>query len=168
MPAIAVSSQRPNSMSILTPGPEVLPCKCVATTCRHRHCCRINTHGLTVNILLSPTPCNRLYVEHPIGTGYSFGHPYPENEQEASGDLDAFLQNFFTVFTDLAKADFYVIGESYAGMFVPSVSRYFHRANQKAIAEGDTTRIPINLKGAALGNGWIEVRSVFRRRGSLL
>uniref|UniRef100_A0A7S3P8D1 Carboxypeptidase n=1 Tax=Amphora coffeiformis TaxID=265554 RepID=A0A7S3P8D1_9STRA len=97
-----------------------------------------------------------LYVEHPIGTGFSYGHPYPQNEQEASGDLDAFLQNFFTVFEDLATADFYVVGESYAGMFVPAVSRYVHRANQKAIAQGDTKRIPIQLKGAALGNGWID------------
>ena len=98
-----------------------------------------------------------LYVEHPIGTGFSYGHPYPENERQASGDLDAFLQNFFAVFQDLATADFYVVGESYAGMFVPAVSRYFHRANQKALKEGDTKRIPIHLKGAALGNGWIDV-----------
>lgn len=98
-----------------------------------------------------------LYVEHPIGTGFSYGHPYPENELEASGDLDAFLQNFFAIFTDLAVADFYVVGESYAGMFVPSVSRYFHRANKKALREGDHTRIPVRLKGAALGNGWIDV-----------
>ena len=98
-----------------------------------------------------------MYVEHPIGTGYSYGHPYPETETEASGDLDAFLQNFFAVFTDLAQYDFYVVGESYAGMFVPSVSRFFHRANQKALAEGNEKRIQINLKGAALGNGWIDV-----------
>ena len=101
-------------------------------------------------------------MEHPIGTGFSFGHPYPENEQQASGDLDAFLQNFFAVFTHLASADFYVMGESYAGMFVPAVARYIHRANQKALlAKGDetvtSTRIPIRLKGTALGNGWIDV-----------
>lgn len=99
-----------------------------------------------------------MYVEHPIGTGYSYGNPYPETEKEASGDLDAFLQNFFAVFTDLAQYDFYVVGESYAGMFVPSVSRFFHRANQEALAEGDDKRIQIRLKGAALGNGWIDVR----------
>ena len=104
-----------------------------------------------------------LYVEHPIGTGFSYGHPYPENEQEASGDLDAFLQNLFAVFTDLADYNFYVVGESYAGMFVPAVSRYIHRANQKAQAQGDDARIPIRLKGAALGNGWIDV-SILRRR----
>ena len=35
-----------------------------------------------------------LYVEHPIGTGFSFGHPYPETEEEASSDLDAFFAEF--------------------------------------------------------------------------
>ena len=105
-------------------------------------------------------------MEHPIGTGFSFGNSYPENEEQASGDLDAFLQNFFAVFTHLAEADFYVVGESYAGMFVPAVARYIHRANKKANRKGDDdadatttakTRIPIRLKGAALGNGWIDV-----------
>lgn len=94
-----------------------------------------------------------LYVEHPIGTGFSYGQPYPENEEEASGDLDAFLQNLFDVFPYLADYDFYVTGESYAGMFVPSIGRYIHRANKKALADPSSTRKQVKLKGVALGNG---------------
>jgi carboxypeptidase D len=97
-----------------------------------------------------------LYVEHPIGTGFSDGHPYPETEEEASGDLDAFLQNFYKVFTHLQTHKFFVTGESYAGMFIPSISWFIYQANKKAVHDSDSARINVPLSGAALGNGWIE------------
>ena len=79
------------------------------------YCCLRPTPELNVNPYAWTRATTMLYVEHPIGTGFSYGHPYPENENEASGDLDAFLQNFFNVFTHLKSSDFYVVGESYAG-----------------------------------------------------
>lgn len=121
------------------------------------YCCLKPTPELHENPHAWTRATTMLYVEHPIGTGFSYGHPYPENEEEASGDLYAFMQNFYKVFTHLKKSDFYVVGESYAGMFVPAVSRFFHRANKQALAEGNKHRFQIPLKGAALGNGWIEV-----------
>jgi len=121
------------------------------------YCCLQATPELHPNPHAWTRATTMLYVEHPIGTGFSYGHPYPNTEEEASGDLDAFLQNFFRVFDGMAQHDFYVVGESYAGMFVPAVSRYIHRANQRAIEDGETSRIPIRLRGAALGNGWIDV-----------
>ena len=97
-----------------------------------------------------------LYVEYPIGTGFSYGSPLPETEGEASGDMDAFLQSFYKVFDHLKPYDFFVFGESYAGMFVPSVSREIHLANKKAIAEGNDDRFIVPLAGASLGNGWVD------------
>jgi len=39
-------------------------------------------------------------------------------------------------------------------MFIPSVARYIHNANQAA---GDTmTRIPIAVAGVVIGIGWID------------
>jgi carboxypeptidase C (cathepsin A) len=117
------------------------------------YCCLKTTPKMNYNEHAWTRATTMLYVEHPIGTGFSYGHPYPETEQEASSDLDAFLQNFYNVFTHLKKSKFYVFGESYAGMFVPSVARYIHRAN----LGGDNSRFLIPLAGAALGNGWINV-----------
>ncbi len=85
-----------------------------------------------------------LYVEHPWGTGFSRGEPEPATEIEASGDLYAFVQNFFLVFPDLAGRGLWVFGESYAGMFVPSILHYFHRQNLK----GDKPQI--NIAGGAI------------------
>jgi hypothetical protein len=97
-------------------------------------------------------------VEQPVGTGFSYGNKFPDNEYDVSRDLDAFLQNFYKVFTNLAPYDFFVMGESYAGMFVPSVTRHFHLENKKAIKEGNTERIMVPIKGASLGNGWIDAK----------
>jgi Serine carboxypeptidase len=100
-----------------------------------------------------------LFVEQPVGAGFSYGNKFPDNEFDVSKDLDAFLQNFYRVFPHLAPKDFFVMGESYAGMFVPSVARHFHLENKRALKEGDTDRIPVPLKGASLGNGWIEAKT---------
>ncbi|GAX27526.1 vitellogenic carboxypeptidase-like protein [Fistulifera solaris] len=115
------------------------------------YCCLQPDPELHVNPHAWTKGTTVLYVEHPIGTGFSHG-TYPSNETEASADLDAFLQNFLAVFDHLQEYEFFVMGESYAGMFVPSVAREIHLNNKKNKAG----RIPIKLGGAALGNGWID------------
>jgi carboxypeptidase D len=80
------------------------------------YCCLQPDPELHVNPHAWTKGTTVLYVEHPIGTGFSRG-TYPSNETEASADLDAFLQNFLAVFDHLQEYDFFVMGESYAGMF---------------------------------------------------
>jgi Serine carboxypeptidase len=123
------------------------------------HCCLDSIPDFTYNNHTWARSTTLLFVEQPIGTGFSYGSAFPDNEFDVSCDLDAFLQNFYRVFPHLAPYDFFVMGESYAGMFVPSVARYFHLENKKALAEGNTDRIVVPLKGASLGNGWIEAKT---------
>ena len=54
---------------------------------------------------------------------------------------------------DLAEKKLYLSGESYAGMYVPSIARGIHLRNKK-LASSSSLR-HINLSGAAIGNGWI-------------
>ena len=49
-----------------------------------------------------------------------------------ASDLYEALQQFFTLFPDLRKNDFYVTGESYAGKYVPAISYKIHTENPKA------------------------------------
>lgn len=42
-------------------------------------------------------------------------------------------------------------------MFVPSIARHFNLENKKVAT--DSSRIMIPLKGASLGNGWIEAKT---------
>ena len=126
------------------------------------YCCLDSTPNFGINEHSWTRATTMLYIEHPIGTGFSHGNAFPENEDEASGDLDAFLQNFLRVFDRFQDYNLYITGESYAGMFVPSIARYINRANKKAIADQKlgkkNDRINVQLKGAALGNGWIDAR----------
>ena len=59
----------------------------------------------------------------------------------------AFLQNFITQFPDYFKNGFYVVGESYAGHYVPNIMNYIYKQNKA----GAGTYIP--LKGFGIGNG---------------
>ena len=115
------------------------------------YCClESTTPQLSYNVHSWTRATTMLYVEQPIGTGFSYGHPFPDDEHDVAADLYEFMQNFYDVFEDLRSYDFYVMGESYAGMFVPAITRYFHLQNEK----NDRPLIP--LKGAAMGNGWID------------
>ena len=62
-------------------------------------------------------------------------------------DLYSALQQFFTLFADERQNDFYLTGESYAGKYVPAIAYKIH-------SEGKASNI--NLKGIAIGNGWID------------
>jgi serine carboxypeptidase-like clade 4 len=120
------------------------------------YCCLKPTPDLSINEHTWTKATTMLYVEQPIGTGFSYGDPLPETERDAARDIDAFLQNFYGVFEHLKPYDFFIFGESYAGMFVPSFTRFIHLRNQKAIEDRDESRFLVPLKGAALGNGWVD------------
>jgi carboxypeptidase C (cathepsin A) len=82
------------------------------------YCClKDSTPQLAYNKYTWTKATTMLYIEYPIGTGFSYGSPLPETEGEAAGDLIVFLQNFYQVFDHLKPSNFFVFGESYAGMF---------------------------------------------------
>ncbi|KAL2525887.1 Serine carboxypeptidase-like 49 [Abeliophyllum distichum] len=93
---------------------------------------------------------NILYVDQPIGTGFSYSSDRRDirhDEKGVSDDLYDFLLAFFKEHPDLATNDFYITGESYAGHYIPAFAARVHQGNKAK--EG----IHINLKGFAIGNG---------------
>lgn len=108
------------------------------------------------NLSLSLNPyswnsfANLLYVDNPLGTGFSTGGPEVTNEAEMAADMYVFLQNFFELYPQYANLDFYITGESYAGHYVPALSAYIVRQNQ------NTSNPSINLQGSAIGNGLVD------------
>lgn len=91
---------------------------------------------------------NLLFVEQPAGVGFSHG-PIVKSEADVAFDFYNFLVNFFDTFKDMESKSLYIVGESYAGMYVPSIAHYIHKQNTKG-------RRKMNLAGIALGNGWID------------
>nr|GMD22679.1 serine carboxypeptidase-like [Ipomoea batatas] len=93
---------------------------------------------------------NLIYVDQPIGTGFSYSSSKDDiryDENGVSNDLYAFLQEFFKAHPEYAKNEFFVTGESYAGHYIPALGARINQGNKKK--EG----IYINLKGLAIGNG---------------
>lgn len=87
-----------------------------------------------------------LYIDQPVGTGFSTlnsSKPISKNEQDTS-DLYAWLGEFYREFPHLLEKKTHLVGESYAGIFVP----YFA---SEIVKHRDS--LPINLKSISVGNG---------------
>jgi len=87
---------------------------------------------------------NMVYFEHPAGVGYSYCDDPNcrwDDHSQAEAGL-ATLQAFFKAFPAYTKNDFYIFGESYGGIYVPTIA-YEVLQNDKSI----------NLKGIGVGNG---------------
>ncbi|KAG2053761.1 alpha/beta-hydrolase [Suillus hirtellus] len=73
-----------------------------------------------------------LWVEQPVGTGFSQGIPDAQNEDDVAAQVVGFMQQFLEVFLELKGKKLYVSGESYAGRYVPCESAViFFERNSK-------------------------------------
>ncbi|KAI9334225.1 Alpha/Beta hydrolase protein [Zopfochytrium polystomum] len=94
------------------------------------------------------------------GTAPKYAAGYAANQPAVAADLVAFLLRFYRVFPDLRAAPLYVVGQSYAGKYVPhfadAVALHNDRlaaAEMAAAAGSSRTEQAIPLRGIALGNG---------------
>ncbi|KAL5397335.1 hypothetical protein PMIN06_002697 [Paraphaeosphaeria minitans] len=85
---------------------------------------------------------NMIWVEQPVGVGYSQGTPNITNEVELAAEFRGFWKNFISAF-ELQNWSVYVTGESYAGFYVPYIAEGFISAN-------DTEYF--NLKGISIND----------------
>ncbi|KAG0141378.1 hypothetical protein CROQUDRAFT_663956 [Cronartium quercuum f. sp. fusiforme G11] len=67
-----------------------------------------------------------LYVEQPVGTGYSEGKVQAHNETDIARDLFGFFQQWLKVFPEMCHKNFYLTGESYAGYYIPYIADYIY------------------------------------------
>ena len=67
---------------------------------------------------------NVLWVEQPVGTGFSVGEVTATSEEDVAQDFANWFVNFQTTF-GISKFKIYVTGESYAGRYVPYISAAF-------------------------------------------
>ena len=95
---------------------------------------------------------NMLYIDNPVGTGFSFTDDeagYATNQDDVARDLYSALTQFFTAFEMFQDNAFYVTGESYGGKYVPAISYKIH-------VENPTAELKVNLKGMAIGCGYVD------------
>lgn len=92
---------------------------------------------------------NVMYVDQPIGTGFSFVDKLNQlrwSEDALSNDFYDFLHNFMVKYPEFQGRDIYITGESYAGHYIPNIARKLQLMNDEWI----------NLAGIAIGNGWVD------------
>ncbi|KAF9224579.1 alpha/beta-hydrolase [Gyrodon lividus] len=79
-----------------------------------------------------------LWVEQPVGTGFSQGTPNIENEDQLAEQLVGFMQQFLEIFSELKGKKLWLTGESYAGTYVPYIANYIYE---------NPTLLDISLQG---------------------
>ncbi|KAH3664284.1 hypothetical protein OGAPHI_004636 [Ogataea philodendri] len=84
-------------------------------------------NGTTLKPIYNPYSWNSnasvIFLEQPVGVGYSYSTKSSVSSTKvAAKDVFAFLELFFTKFSQYAKNDFHIAGESYAGHYIPNIA----------------------------------------------
>ncbi|GKT71806.1 carboxypeptidase Y [Colletotrichum tofieldiae] len=104
------------------------------------------------------TNANVLFVDQPVRVGYSYSDDPVKTLAEATEDMYRFLTAFIAEYPRFATQDFYIIGESFGGTWVPALARAIDYKQSSSMAHvvratspGNASHL-INLKGIGLGN----------------
>ena len=96
---------------------------------------------------------NLLFIDQPIGTGFSY---FDKNSK--SGNLDVmtnqlfgFLRQYAEIFPEFLKTDIYFTGESFAGQYIPYIARMLLREWPA-----------FKLRGLLIGSGYIDPASMYQ------
>ncbi|KAK7398634.1 hypothetical protein QQX98_011994 [Neonectria punicea] len=98
---------------------------------------------------------NMLYVDQPVGAGFSFGDYNANSTVDAAPYVWLFLQTFLDTFAQYRSRDFGLFTQSYGGHYGPEFARYFLQQNE-AIAAGRALGEEINMVALGINNGWID------------
>ncbi|KAF5321764.1 hypothetical protein D9619_000585 [Psilocybe cf. subviscida] len=93
-----------------------------------------------------------VFIDQPAGTGFSYTSTdkYVHTIEEAQKHMIEFLKNWYKVFPEYKHVDTYLAGESFAGQWIPYYADAILSSN-----------LAIPLKGAAIGNGWIDSKQQY-------
>ncbi len=90
----------------------------------------------------------------PIGVGFSYSTNAEDylhiNDTSAALDNLNALRAFFASYPEYALNDFFIAGESYAGVYIPTLAQQIILSNEQSVGT-DNSIIP--LKGVLIGNG---------------
>ncbi|XVF72337.1 hypothetical protein PTKIN_Ptkin12aG0113300 [Pterospermum kingtungense] len=93
---------------------------------------------------------NIIYLDSPVGVGLSYSKnqsDYLTGDVQTATDTHAFLLKWFELYPEFLSNPFFIAGESYAGVYVPTLSYEV----VKGIETG--TKPVLNFKGYLVGNG---------------
>ena len=92
---------------------------------------------------------NVLYLDQPIGTGFSKIESwwnYKWDEYSVAYDFYVFMNHFYYKYPEFKHRELYITGESFAGHYIPAIVNFIHWNPHHLL----------NLQGVAIGNGWVD------------
>ncbi|KAI1690729.1 serine carboxypeptidase domain-containing protein [Ditylenchus destructor] len=104
---------------------------------------------------------NILYLETPHGVGFSYHDTTDSNPDPGYGDTktltDTYLAlvDFFSVYPEYQTRDFYIMGESYGGVYAPSLADDIIKKIQAKTIHASMK--DVNFVGLAIGNGLLSL-----------
>ncbi|XP_028775540.1 serine carboxypeptidase-like 31 [Neltuma alba] len=108
-----------------------------------------NGQGLRFNNFSWNREANVLFLESPVGVGFSYSNTTSDYEHIGddftANDAYNFLHKWFLKFPSYRTRTFYIAGESYAGKYVPELAELIVDRNKDPY-------LHIDLKGILLGN----------------
>jgi carboxypeptidase C (cathepsin A) len=96
-----------------------------------------------------------LYVDQPIGTGFSYGTDPTTSTVTAAPYVWKLIQAFYAQFPQYENRNFGIFTESYGGHYGPEFASYFESQNS-AITSGSVTGQKIDLIALGINNGWYD------------
>ncbi|KAG9087553.1 hypothetical protein FS749_002842 [Ceratobasidium sp. UAMH 11750] len=110
---------------------------------------------------------NMLYIDQPVGAGYSYGSQVVGTSQDAAVAVRKMLQIFFKdpKFSKYATRDSGIWTESYGSHYGPIFVAYFLSQNA-VIDAGTVSGVKLNLKVLSTGNGLVDITCNFRTMSS--
>ncbi|OJT14353.1 Pheromone-processing carboxypeptidase kex1 [Trametes pubescens] len=86
-----------------------------------------------------------IWIDQPVGTGFSTADStgYVPDEDQTGEDFLGFLSNLVKVFPSLATRPLFLTGESYAGTYIPYITKHIFQAENP----------PVKLRKIAIGDG---------------
>ncbi|KAH9480108.1 Carboxypeptidase S1 [Psilocybe cubensis] len=118
--------------------------------------CRItnDSTSVTLNPFSWNNKANVLYIDQPVGVGFSHGDLKVGTSQQAASDIWTFMQMFLSDsrFSKYQANNLAIWTESYGGHYGPTFASFFLSQNA-AIDAGTVSGLKLNLKVLGVGDG---------------
>ncbi|KAF2272698.1 putative carboxypeptidase S1 [Westerdykella ornata] len=93
---------------------------------------------------------NMLYIDQPIGVGFSYGDNQVNSTETAAPFVWKLIQAFYSSFPEYSSRDFGIFTESYGGHYGPEFVRYIQAQNKAKAGQH------INIVALGINNGWFD------------
>ncbi|KAH6952759.1 hypothetical protein HG530_000637 [Fusarium avenaceum] len=104
---------------------------------------------------------NMLYIDQPIGSGFSVGTEDVNSTAQAAPYIWKFMQAFLDKFPKYKSREFGLFTQSYGGHYGPEFADYFLKKNDK-IDKGDIDGHKLDMVALGINNGWIDPERQFK------